>query len=245
MATIKTDIPITGMTCAACANRIERGLNRMDGVTSANVNFATEKAVVAFESSSLSHNDIQDKIRSLGFDVLTEELSFQISGMTCATCSATVEKGLTAMQGVHTASVNLALEVGRVHYDPTKLSPTDFLIQIKKMGYDADIGGDMSENKEDHRQVAIRKMTRMFIISAIYRSLSYGRCFRTFPLRRGCTSLSSFSIRMYNGRWQLLFNFGLAGLFTKDLILHFGTEVQIWTYSSHLVRLLHISIVCI
>ena len=72
----------------------------MDGVTSANVNFATEKAVVSFESSSLSHNDIQEKIRSLGFDVLTEELRFQISGMTCATCSTTVEKGLTAMEGV-------------------------------------------------------------------------------------------------------------------------------------------------
>ena len=41
------DLPITGMTCASCANRIERKLNQLDGVT-ASVNYATEKATVAF-----------------------------------------------------------------------------------------------------------------------------------------------------------------------------------------------------
>ena len=44
------ELPITGMTCASCANRVERKLNKLDGVT-ATVNFATEKARVSYPES--------------------------------------------------------------------------------------------------------------------------------------------------------------------------------------------------
>ena len=64
---------VTGMTCAACANRIERGLNKMDGVQEANVNLALEKATVKFDAAAISSTDIGQKVRDLGYDVVTEK----------------------------------------------------------------------------------------------------------------------------------------------------------------------------
>ena len=166
MSELKKDIPVTGMTCAACANRIEKGLQRIDGVTSANVNFATEKAVVSLTMRKSIIPSIQDKIRSLGYDIVKEDVDFQISGMTCAACSARIEKGLARMEGVYSANVNLALETGKVKYDPTLLNAEDFIKKIKSMGYDAELKSDIPEGQEDHRQVEIRNKTLLFLISA-------------------------------------------------------------------------------
>ncbi len=51
-ATAHVELPITGMTCASCANRIERKLNKLDGVN-ATVNYATEKATVEYDATSV------------------------------------------------------------------------------------------------------------------------------------------------------------------------------------------------
>ncbi|MER2088318.1 MAG: heavy metal translocating P-type ATPase [Sporosarcina sp.] len=187
MSEKKTDILITGMTCVACSNRVEKGLQRMDGVTSANVNFATEKAAVSFDNEKVDLPALQDKIRSLGYDVVKEEVDFQISGMTCAACSARIEKGLNRMEGVYSANVNLALETGKVTYNPTHLNAEDFISKIKNMGYDAELRDDSSEGQEDHRQVEIRNMTRLFFIAAAL----------SFPLLWTMFSHFSFTSWMY------------------------------------------------
>jgi len=183
----KTDITITGMTCVACSNRVEKGLQRMDGVTYANVNFATEKAAVSFDNDKVDILSIQEKIRSLGYDVVKEEVDFQISGMTCAACSARIEKGLSRMEGVFSANVNLALETGKVKYDPSNLNSEDIINKIKNMGYDAELKGDIPEGQEDHRHVEIRKMTRLFYIAAAL----------SFPLLWTMFSHFSFTSWMY------------------------------------------------
>lgn len=183
----KTDITITGMTCAACSNRVEKGLQRMDGITYANVNFATEKAAVSFDNDKVDILSIQEKIRSLGYDVIKEEADFQISGMTCAACSARIEKGLSRMEGIFSANVNLALETGKVKYDPSILNSEDIINKIKNMGYDAELKGDIPEGQEDHRHVEIRKMTRLFYIAAAL----------SFPLLWTMFSHFSFTSWMY------------------------------------------------
>jgi len=68
----KVDVPITGMSCASCAARLERVLSRMDGVTLANVNFATERATITFDPDKLTTEDFARKIRDAGFDVAPE-----------------------------------------------------------------------------------------------------------------------------------------------------------------------------
>ncbi|MGB2993952.1 MAG: heavy metal-associated domain-containing protein, partial [Paenisporosarcina sp.] len=64
---------ITGMTCAACANRIEKGLQKMEGVSSATVNYANEKAQIRYDEKTIQPKQLEDKVRSLGYDVLNEE----------------------------------------------------------------------------------------------------------------------------------------------------------------------------
>ncbi|WP_339253453.1 heavy metal translocating P-type ATPase [Sporosarcina sp. FSL W8-0480] len=166
MSEVKRDISITGMTCAACANRVEKGLQRMEGIGSVTVNFATEKAAVSFDNEKVDIQTIQEKIRSLGYDTVKEEADLQISGMTCAACSARIEKGLSRMDGVQLATVNLALETGKVEYDPSVINPSDLIAKIKNLGYDAVLKNDIPEGTEDHRQKEIRHKTRLFYISA-------------------------------------------------------------------------------
>ncbi|MFS0577159.1 heavy metal translocating P-type ATPase [Sporosarcina sp. 179-K 3D1 HS] len=193
MSETKRDIAITGMTCAACANRVEKGLQRMDGVVAANVNFATEKAVVSYDDEHVDLQAIQEKIQALGYDVVKEEADFKITGMTCAACSSRIEKGLARMEGVQSATVNLALETGKVMYDPSLLRPEDFIEKIRKLGYDAELKSEQREGTEDHRQVEIRHKKRLFIISAIL----------SFPLLWTMFSHFSFTSWMYVPHWLM------------------------------------------
>jgi P-type Cu+ transporter len=64
--TARVELPITGMTCAACANRIERRLNRLDGVAAA-VNYATERATVAFDPASVSPDALVEAVEAVGY----------------------------------------------------------------------------------------------------------------------------------------------------------------------------------
>lgn len=166
MSEKRIDIPITGMTCAACANRIEKGLSRMDGVKEVAVNFATEKAAVTVESDASDLPAIRAKIQSLGYEVTERQVDLQLTGMTCAACSARIEKVLSKMPGVYGVNVNLALETGRVTYDPTALSVEEIIGKIEKVGYGASVKGGDTVTEEDPRKTEIRKKTRMFVISA-------------------------------------------------------------------------------
>ncbi|NWO07319.1 MAG: heavy-metal-associated domain-containing protein, partial [Alteromonadaceae bacterium] len=79
----KASLKISGMTCAACANRIEKGLSRMEGVQSAHVNLALEQASVTYDPEQVQLSQMEEKIGDLGYDTVQEEVNLQIGGMTC------------------------------------------------------------------------------------------------------------------------------------------------------------------
>src|SRR6476469_8230198 len=71
MATVETantrvELPITGMTCASCANRIERKLNKLEGVD-ASVNYATETATVAYDPAAVAPGDLLEAVEAAGY----------------------------------------------------------------------------------------------------------------------------------------------------------------------------------
>ena len=105
-------IPVTGMTCSACAARIEKALGRTAGISRANVNFATEKADVEWDPAELDGGQVAELIRKAGFGVGEENFSFDVGGMTCAACAARIEKVLRKQPGVLEATVNFAIEIG-------------------------------------------------------------------------------------------------------------------------------------
>ena len=88
-------LPITGMHCTNCSDTVARELRKLDGVAAANVNYATEKATVAFNPSVLDESVIIERIEDIGYGVATGEIELPITGMNCVNCAATIEKHLT------------------------------------------------------------------------------------------------------------------------------------------------------
>lgn len=148
-------LDITGMTCAACSARIEKALNRMEGVE-ANVNLALEKAKIKYDSDQIKPGEMIDKIGKLGYGVREEKVELDIRGMTCAACSVRIEKGLNRMQGIASANINLATESGSVEYTAGVVSLEDILAKVKKLGYEAVVKQDR-EAQKSQKEAEIRE----------------------------------------------------------------------------------------
>jgi len=164
----ETNIDITGMTCAACANRIEKGLNKMDGVENAAVNFAMERAAVIYNPEVVKPIDLQKRIRDLGYDVQLEKTEFDITGMTCAACSARIEKVLNKQEGIQHATVNLALEKATIEYAPGTITTDQIIKKVDSIGYGATVKNDENQEEQtDHKLQEIQKQKRKFIWSLL------------------------------------------------------------------------------
>jgi Cu+-exporting ATPase len=178
-------LPITGMTCANCAANIERGVKKLDGVSDASVNFASEQAAVTFDSSQIQLQALLDKIDKSGFGVATSRVDIPITGMTCANCAANIERALKKkVPGVVSASVNFASEYAAVEYIPGATDVGTMIEAIEKAGFGA-IAPDDSLDDTDAEQVVrdaeIKDQTRKFLVGALFALplflLSMGRDF--------------------------------------------------------------------
>lgn len=156
-------IGVTGMTCAACSSRIEKVLNRMDGIN-ANVNLAMESARVTVDEDKVTLDEIIEKIEKLGYGVRKKRLDMAISGMTCAACAARIEKGLARMPGVTSAQVNLATESGTVNYIPGFAEPDTIFEKVGKLGYKAVPEADTGD---DDRIKELKKKRNKVILSTV------------------------------------------------------------------------------
>ncbi|WP_413366592.1 heavy metal translocating P-type ATPase [Lysinibacillus sp. 3P01SB] len=162
----EASLQITGMTCAACATRIEKGLNKMEGVEQASVNLALEKSTIKYDPTRLSETDFEKKIEALGYGVVKQKAEFDITGMTCAACATRIEKGLNRMDGVANASVNLALEKATIEFNPSEVTIADVIAKVEKLGYGAHQKQE-DQAQVDHREKHIKDQQRKFVISAI------------------------------------------------------------------------------
>ncbi|RFU65241.1 heavy metal translocating P-type ATPase [Peribacillus glennii] len=162
----EVQMPISGMTCAACATRIEKGLNKMEGVENANVNLALEKASVMYNPEITNVHDLEKKVTDLGYGVIKEKVEFDLIGMTCAACATRIEKGLNKLGGVSNAAVNLALETGTVEFNPSEVTIQDMINKVESIGYEAKLKQD-NEETADYRAVEIEKQKGKFIFSLI------------------------------------------------------------------------------
>ncbi|MFE4523613.1 heavy metal translocating P-type ATPase [Cytobacillus firmus] len=160
-------LPISGMTCAACSSRIEKGLNKLDGVHEASVNLALEKAAIKYNPGVTSVEAFEKKIEDLGYAVVSEKAEFELLGMTCAACSGRIEKGLNKLPGVKQAVVNLALETGTVEYNPEQVSVQDMIKKVEHLGYQAKVKTDKDQEIEGYREKEIEKQKGKFIFSLI------------------------------------------------------------------------------
>ncbi|HEN20806.1 MAG TPA: copper-translocating P-type ATPase, partial [Desulfobacteraceae bacterium] len=177
--------PVTGMSCSNCALNIEKNIRKLQGVSDANVNFATEQANVSYDSNKVGIQDLVEKIHDAGYSVPKATVNLAVTGMSCTNCASTVEKSLIKkVPGVLSASVNFASENARVEYIPNVSTIDDLIAAIEKAGYGA-IRPDDSLEAEDvelaARNAEIRDQTRKFFIGLIFTAplffLSMGRDF--------------------------------------------------------------------
>jgi len=157
---------IEGMTCAACANRIEKGLAKLPGVAGATVNLALERASVEFDPARISVAALVQRVRDLGYDVAKERVTLSVAGMTGTACARRIERGLAELPGVQ-AAVNFGTETATVQFVPALTSLQAIQRKIKDLGYEAflpDAGGRSAGDEARERQ--IKRQTLLFWFSA-------------------------------------------------------------------------------
>lgn len=163
---------IEGMTCASCAQTVEKVVSKVPSVEEASVNLATEKLTVSFDENSANEEAVIKAVDDAGYQVVMpgEHIQYDIDGMTCASCSQTIEKVINKLEGVQSASVNLATEKMVVDFNPSELSSNDIMEAVKNSGYSAkeslsqEAQADLDkEKKEKH----IKKMWSRFWQSAV------------------------------------------------------------------------------
>ncbi|MHB1413766.1 MAG: heavy metal translocating P-type ATPase [Chloroflexota bacterium] len=143
LKTEKASLQIGDMTCASCAATVERTLSRVPGVISANVNFASEKATVEYIPEAVDEARLRAAVEDAGYKVVggtgaaggPQKATMGITGMSCASCVAHVEKALRGVPGVSLANVNLAAEKATVEYDPTRTNLDGMRRAVEEIGY--------------------------------------------------------------------------------------------------------------
>ncbi|HSB51568.1 MAG TPA: heavy metal translocating P-type ATPase [Dissulfurispiraceae bacterium] len=181
----KIDIPVTGMTCAACAAAIEKGLGKVEGVKGVSVNLPAEKATITFsgEEAHVQLRKIVDVIKEEGYGVATARVDLAVRGMTCAACVSAVEKALIDLEGVETATVNLAAERASVEYVPTLVSVDDFRRAIAEAGYTAELlTGQFVDQERARREEELRRLRLHFTASAVLTALIMVGSMLSIPL---------------------------------------------------------------
>lgn len=158
------NLPIAGMTCAACATRIESSLNKQAGVSAA-VNLAAEKARIDYDPQQISPEKLVSVIRKAGYEVPEQQVELALEGMTCAACAGRIEKALNRLPGVH-ATVNVATERALVRYAPGLASVEDLLAAVRKSGYQARELAAQGRVAERERKLAHYQAERRLFITA-------------------------------------------------------------------------------
>ena len=136
---------VEGMTCASCVARVEKALKAVPGVESASINLATEKVSVR-ANPEVRFDSLSAAVERAGYVVPRETVSLSISGMTCASCVARVEKALKKVPGVTDAAVNLATEEAQITAVGVPLEK--LLAAVEKAGYEASPVSDRAGQAE-------------------------------------------------------------------------------------------------
>ncbi|HEY8363331.1 MAG TPA: heavy metal translocating P-type ATPase [Tissierellaceae bacterium] len=168
MSIKKVSIDVQGMTCAACSARIEKALNKLDGVIATNVNLVSNKANVEFDSDKVKAVDLVRTIEKTGYEVPLVKRTLLVEGMTCAACSARIEKVLNRLDGVTKATVNLSTNKAVVEFPSGIIEDETLVKAIEKAGYKAEIEVERDLDREKElREKEIKSLKTSFIISAI------------------------------------------------------------------------------
>ena len=162
-------LKIEDMTCAACARAVERAVGKLEGISQAKVNLATEKLTVEYDENKINVETIQNAVDKAGYKAVRETVAktLKIEGMTCAACAKAVERAVGKLEGISQAKVNLATERLTINYEPSIIRLSDIKNAVKKAGYKAQDVESAMDSDRDNKLKAKKSLWQRFIISLI------------------------------------------------------------------------------
>ena len=185
MADQQIHLAVTGMTCASCSGRVAKALQKVPGVIEAHVNLASEQAEIRFDAAQTTPERLVSAVEQAGYGVITERIEIPVTGMTCASCAARIEKALRRVPGVIEATVNLANERATVLFSPSDAGWSDLVAAIERAGYgvidqrSTAADGEDGEAAARARELALRRrtLTVAVVLTTPLFLLSMGRDF--------------------------------------------------------------------
>lgn len=170
----KVDLPITGMSCAACARHIEQKLAATSGVQHAAVNYATSSATVAYDPAATGISDLMNAVKDAGYGTTAAaRASFIVDDSARPSGSAMpLEQSIGKLPGVVDATFNLSLMEVHVDYLPGMIDPPSIRRAIEQLGYrvrevpdEYDVPAEDWESKA--REAEYRDLSRKFWVAAV------------------------------------------------------------------------------
>ncbi|KAH9990156.1 hypothetical protein BJV77DRAFT_1013943 [Russula vinacea] len=150
--TEKCELRIEGMTCGSC-------VEVQPGIHSVKVALLAERGVVEFDPVQWTTEKVINEISDIGFDAThipptrSDEITLRIYGMTCSSCTSTVETELGKMPGITAVAVSLATETAKVSFDRGLIGPREMVERVEELGFDA-----VLSDQQDATQ--LRSLTR-------------------------------------------------------------------------------------
>ncbi|MBN9563501.1 MAG: cadmium-translocating P-type ATPase [Alphaproteobacteria bacterium] len=228
-------LAIEGMTCATCAGRVEKALNRLPGVE-ASVNLAGEIADVRYDAAVLGADRLAEAVEDAGYSVRHDRRELAIGGMTCATCADRLEKALSRLPGVLRAEVNLVTEKAVV--EGIGLRPADLIGAAQDAGYAAALLTGDAERERELEATEARRLRRDLVQVVAAVVLTAPLLLPMFGIGLpGWLALALatpvqlvIGARFYVAAWKAL----RAGTGNMDLLVSLGTSAA-YFYSLYLV----------
>jgi Cu+-exporting ATPase len=212
-------LPVSGMSCAACATRVERALAAVPGITAAPVNLADESVTL---SGAAPLPALSAALAKAGYALREQVLEWRVEGMTCASCTARIERALAAVPGVIEAAANLATERVTLRVladtDPALLEAA-----LHRAGYRiaAEEAAQPGIPAEDWRLLAAALLTAPFLVGML--GMPLGRDWQPGPwwqLALAAPLQFWLGARFHRGAWAAL----RARTGNMDLLVSLGTS---------------------
>ena len=165
---------VSGMSCASCVGKIEKSLQKVSGVKSANVNFATEQATVEYDPIVVTEEQITQAVTAAGYELVDLSYSdgqFKVIGMGSDHCAGVVKKALESVTGVKDVTTSYANRVANFSYNPSEIKLSALKKVVDDAGYEAVIveaGEDAYEKEKAAKAHEVSVLWRKLIISIIF-----------------------------------------------------------------------------
>jgi Cu2+-exporting ATPase len=159
-STQTVNIPLVGVDSEHCALIVDKGLDKVKGISSHKVELNNNRAVITTSDGQQVIPEAVVTIRGLGYDVETVRKTFPVVGMSCASCAVSTESIIRSITGVTSVSVNYANASVLVEYIPSLVTPAQMKEAVQSIGYNLVIGeqDDTKDELEELHQQRFRQL---------------------------------------------------------------------------------------